>query len=298
MLSVTLRQFEYVTAIWRHSSVSAAAATLNVSQPALSVALGQLEAELGKPLFFRRSGGPMVPTSFGRDFLESTARIVGDTERLMTGNIAEPGRPVVVGFFEDLAPLLLAPILSHLGQLLPHIRVHPVLGDFEDVSSGLGKSGRMDFAITYDLGLDDAYVRSELVRLPIQAVVSVDHPFAQAGAATMAEVASAPIIVTDQGLSKAHMLRVFSERGHRLSIAHMAGTMETMRSLAANGLGVGLSYTKPKSDTSYDGKPVRQVPIIDADTTEPIILVSHRENALSGNAERTREAIMRMVLEL
>lgn len=108
----------------------------------------------------------------------------------------------------------------------------------------------------------------------------------------MAEVASAPIIVTDQGLSKAHMLRVFSERGHRLSIAHMAGTMETMRSLAANGLGVGLSYTRPKSEITYDGKAVRQVPITDAAITEPIILVSHRDNTLSGNAERTRDAII------
>lgn len=298
MLSITLRQLEYVTAIWRHSGVSSAAVALNVSQPALSVALGQLEAELGKPLFLRRSGGPMIPTSFGRDFLEGASRIVGDTQRLMTGDVVETGQPVVLGFFEDLAPLLLAPVLSHLGRVLPDIHIHPLLGDFEDVSSGLGKSGRMDFAITYDLGLDDAYIRSELLRLPIQAVVSADHPFAHAGAATMAEVASAPIIVTDQGLSKTHMLRVFSERGHRLSIAHMAGTMETMRSLAANGLGVGLSYTRPKSEITYDGKAVRQVPITDAAVTEPIILVSHRDNALSGNAERTRDAIMGMVLEL
>jgi len=269
-----MRQLEYVTAIWRHSSVSAAAMAVNVSQPALSVALGQLEAELGKPLFLRRPGGPM------------------------TGGAVETGQPVTLCFFEDLAPLLLAPVLAHLGRVLPDIRIQPMLGDFEDVSSGLGKSGRMDLAITYDLGLNDAYVRTELVRLPIQAVVSADHPFARAGAATMAEVAALPIIVTDQGLSRAHMLRLFSARGHRLSIAHMAGTMETMRSLAANGLGVGLSYTRPRSPITYDGRQVRQVPITDAASTEPIILVTHRDNALSANAARTRDAILAMAIDV
>ena len=40
MLSLTLRQIEYATATARHGGMTAAAAALHVSQPALSVALG------------------------------------------------------------------------------------------------------------------------------------------------------------------------------------------------------------------------------------------------------------------
>lgn len=90
----------------------------------------------------------------------------------------------------------------------------------------------------------------------------------------------------------------FNAQGYRLSILYEASTMETMRSLAANGLGVGLSYTRPRTEMTYDGKGVRQVPIIDAGSTEPVILASHRDNILSTNAQHIHDAICNMSLEV
>ena len=102
MLSITLRQLEYATAVARTESVSLAAEVLHVSQPALSVALSQLEAHLGQPLFLRRPGGPMRPTSFGRGFLESAERILADLTRLTEGTDLRPapaaGDPLSAAF--------------------------------------------------------------------------------------------------------------------------------------------------------------------------------------------------------
>ena len=51
MLSTTLRQLDYACAIARHGGLTAAAEALHVSQPALSVALAQIERQLGQQLF-------------------------------------------------------------------------------------------------------------------------------------------------------------------------------------------------------------------------------------------------------
>lgn len=48
-----LRQLEYYVAVVQHGSILQAASALNLSQPPLSVAMKQLEQELGTPLFFR-----------------------------------------------------------------------------------------------------------------------------------------------------------------------------------------------------------------------------------------------------
>ena len=48
-----LRVLEYFLAVAREQSISAAAASLHLSQPTLSVQLRQLEQELGKPLLIR-----------------------------------------------------------------------------------------------------------------------------------------------------------------------------------------------------------------------------------------------------
>ncbi|MCB2151467.1 MAG: hypothetical protein KDE06_10115, partial [Rhodobacteraceae bacterium] len=50
-------------------------------------------------------------------------------------------------------------------------------------------------------------------------------------------------------------------------------SLETMRSLAANGLGVGLSYTRPAPGLSYDGRPVVTRPVTGTGAGEPIVLV-------------------------
>lgn len=297
MLSTTLRQLGYVVAIERHGGMSAAASSLNISQPALSVALRSIETELGRSLFLRHPGGPMVATSFGRAFLPRARTLLDSAVQLMAGDAVRAG-PVTLAVFTDLAPVLLAPILTKLKASLPEIEINAHVGALDDITPSLIHSGIADLAITYDLGLDGSLVRRELVRLPLQVVVAAGHRFARDGSATMAQVAQEGILLTDQGLSRAHMLRVFSDRGFRLAIAHMAGTTETMRSFAANGLGVGLSYTCPHAEISYDGKPVRHVPIVDAEASEPIVLVHQRADALSLTAEAVATMIASIGTEL
>ncbi len=46
-----------------------------------------------------------------------------------------------------------------------------------------------------------------------------------------------------------------------------------MRSLAAIGEGVGISYTRPPTQISYDGKPLRTTLINNPEASEPVVLV-------------------------
>jgi DNA-binding transcriptional LysR family regulator len=298
MLSVTFRQLEYAVAVHRHAGVTAAAEVLNVSQPALSVALAQLEAQLGKTLFLRRAGGPIVPTSFGRDFLRDVGALLENARQLLTEPSAGASGPVTLAVYEDLAPLVLAPVLAMLKQTRPEIEINLHVGGFEDIAAALQSGVQADLAITYDLGLDRSFERVELVRLPIQAVVHAGHSFVGAGTVTISDVAAQPIILTNERLSKGHMLKVFGDRGFSLHVAYSAGTMETMRSFAANGLGVGLSYTRPRPEISYDGKPLCHVPIIDANASEPVVLVHHGAATLSASALAVHEAICALQLKL
>lgn len=284
MLSVTLRQLEYAVAVWRHQSVSQAAQALNVSQPALSVAIGQLEAQLGHPLFLRKSGGPMLPTGFGRGFLEDAERQLAQLARL-TARGGQSQTPVILGIFEDLAPLALAPLLRLMGALEPDLICQPRVDGFEGLAQGLAQ-GRIDMAVTYDLGLDASVARLELVRLLPHAVLDPAHPLAGQKAVTLRELTGVPLVLADQGLSIRHMRALFTHAGLSPNILHRAASLELMRSMAANGLGVGISYTCPIPDRSYDGKPLVTRRISDAGAGEAVVLARQNGNPLSEEAER------------
>ncbi|MEO6298300.1 MAG: LysR family transcriptional regulator, partial [Paracoccaceae bacterium] len=197
MLSTTLRQLEYACAIARHGGLTAAAESLHVSQPALSVALAQVERQLGQALFLRRAGGPMVPTAFGRGWLEAAALQLEGIARLMSD--APRTVPLRLAIFEDLAPLLLAPLLAAMAVPL----TSRIMG-FGELTDALIQ-GQADLAVTWDLGLPPGIQRTVLARLPPQAVLSVDHPLAGRGSLTLADLAEQPLVLTDQGLSIGHM---------------------------------------------------------------------------------------------
>ena len=64
-----LRQLVYFTSIAEHGSISAAARALHMSQPPLSYAIDQLEAEIGVKLFVRSVKG-IVLTPAGQLFYQ------------------------------------------------------------------------------------------------------------------------------------------------------------------------------------------------------------------------------------
>ncbi|GLS85056.1 LysR family transcriptional regulator [Cypionkella aquatica] len=287
MLSLTLRQLEYATAVARHGGMTAAAQALHVSQPALSVALGQLETLLGRPLFLRRAGGRLTPTAFGRSWLELADAQLSALVRLTDPNAAT--EDIRLAVFADLAPTCLAPILTYTARLAPHLKITPQVMDFEMLSDALYK-GKADLALTWDLGLQSDIARQTLARIAPHAVLAPDHPLAHHPSLRLADLGPEALILTDQGLSLGHMRGLFAQAGLTPQIRHRTASLDLMRSYAANGLGVGLSYTNPAARLSPDGKPIVTRPISDAGT-EPLILAHLAQNPPSAAAQQLASLI-------
>ena len=74
-----LYQLSYFRAIANFGSMAAAASAVNVTQPALSYAVSQLEKELGVTLFLRRSGKLQL-TSMGELLLNAADRVIKELD--------------------------------------------------------------------------------------------------------------------------------------------------------------------------------------------------------------------------
>lgn len=115
-----LRHLRYFIAVVQAGSLTAAAADLHMSQPPLSVAITQLEAELGVQLLTRTSKG-VDPTSAGRYLLDASSRILGDIDQLVS----------TLGRFGSGAAGALT--VAAVPQLMWH-RIPRLLRDFAEVS--------------------------------------------------------------------------------------------------------------------------------------------------------------------
>lgn len=291
MLSVNLRHIEYAIAVAEHGSVTLAAAAIHISQPALSVAIAALEDHLGHLLFIRRKGNPLVLTSYGQEFMTKATQLVAQFEALgETDDAVERRRPVVIGCYEDLGPLLIGPVLSEVKERYPEANLSIQTGDFDFLSREM-LTGRIDFSVTYNLGLDSSLVYREIAKIYPHILLYPDHPLVGLDKIQIRDLSSEPLVLVDQGRSLWHMVSLFRQHHISPNIAHRAATYEIMRSLVANGLGIGLSYTRSKSSTSHDGKPLLDRKIIDDYTAEPMVIVSNPANPLSPFAKEIEKLI-------
>jgi len=291
MLYLTLRHYEYICAVARHGSLSAAAEAVHVSQPALSAALSRIEDRLGHPLFLRRRGAALALTPQGRQFADQAQMLLDQAARLEDPKGAGAGqRRLVLMCFSDLAPFLLAPALKALRQALPQVEISHRACGFAPLITAL-TGGEADLAITYDLGLDAGFSRAELDRLAPHALVPPEHPLAGRSSITLHQLTQYPLVLSHEGMSIQHMLGLFKTQGLVPRIAHRADSLELLRSLAANGEGVGISYSLPPGGTSYDGKALCAVRVSDPVAEEPVILAAHAQMPKTSLAFKAHEIL-------
>ncbi|WP_166417241.1 LysR substrate-binding domain-containing protein [Cochlodiniinecator piscidefendens] len=293
MLYITLRQMEYITAVAAADSLTEAAAHLNISQPSLSVAVTQVEQHLGQKLFLRKKGARITATEFGNSFVERAADILSQAQSLEDPRAAArhiAGR-VTLGCFEDIAPLYLAPALSQLRAALPGVDVKYKIAGFSELASDM-LNNTVDLAITYDLGLDASFDKQVWRDIAPSAFFARTDPMGQRPQVSLAELADCPLILFEEGLSIRHVLGLFRRIGANPRVKHRTSSIEVMRSLAAHGEGVGISYTTPPTSQSYDGQQLCNVPISDSFAAEPIILASAHDISSAIPLEKMRTALM------
>lgn len=292
MLYLTLRQFEYIAAVARAGSLSGAAAQLNVSQPSLSVALTRVEERLGHRLFLRRKGAPITLTAAGEIYVGKVEDLLArahslDDPKLIRQSMS--GR-LTLGFFDDLAPFHLGPLLQALSCGLPSVDVRYHIAGFSSLARDM-LEGRVDLCVTYDLGLDASFAKDTLVMVSPCALFAEGHDLADSSQVALRDLVDQPLILSDEGLSVRHVLGLFRKINAKPMVRHRVRSLEVMRSLVGSNAGVGISYTIPPSGKTYDEKGIWAVPIADAFAKEPIILARNGLSPLTGVLKESLDII-------
>lgn len=125
MTNLTLKQLRYFEALTRHGRFRLAAEACAISQPALSMQIKELEAELGNDLF-ERSARDVKLTAFGETFAHRARDILRAVDEL--GELARAARnPFLarlrIGIIPTVAPYLLPAIINDLTSAFDGIQI-------------------------------------------------------------------------------------------------------------------------------------------------------------------------------
>jgi DNA-binding transcriptional LysR family regulator len=192
-----LRVFD---AVLREKGVTAAAARLELTQPAVSNALGRLRAVFGDALFVRTPSG-MEPTPFARGVAEPVRQALALLDSALAhGPGFEPTSATRAFRFymSDLGQVeFLPPLVERVQRLAPNVRLEAVSFDLEHIADGLG-SGALDLAIGFLPALGPPVQRKFLFRDPYVCLMREDHP-AGANLTRKKFVEASHVLVTYRG---------------------------------------------------------------------------------------------------
>ncbi|GGA30471.1 LysR family transcriptional regulator [Psychrobacillus lasiicapitis] len=251
------RVLRYFLTVAREGSITGAANFLHITQPTLSRQLKELEEELGKKLFIRKSHH-IVLTEEGmilRKRAEEIIDMVVKVEAEFSSMEESVGGDIYIGGGETKAMKLIAQIVKDLQLKYPTIKYHFHSGNSDDVTEQLDK-GLLDFGILIQPADLSKY---NYINLPAKDVWGVvmrkDSPLAVKESIQKTDLIDVPLLLSRQaikpGLSKNEFSEWFGDDYDKLNVVTTYNLVYNAAILVEEGIGYAVTLDKI-ANTSRD----------------------------------------------
>lgn len=291
---MNITQLRTFLAVVEHRSFSEAARSLGLSQPAVTMQVQSLEADLAATLLDRRYRRVEL-TEAGRMLLPHARKVIADIEkareeiaslsetvsgRLLVAASTVPGQYVL--------PRLLGAFLAEYPEVGVTLDVRDTAAVVEAVESGQAHIGMTGARVpgsrvtTEQLGSD----RLVLVCPP-------DHPFATAESVDLAELAEQPFIARESGsgtrMAAEAALRNAGLDPNELNVVMELGTGQAIVSAVEGGMGVAVVSAFP-AEKSIALDSIAEVRVPGFPTERPLFVVTPR-----GTLTRAADALLQFL---
>jgi LysR family transcriptional regulator, nitrogen assimilation regulatory protein len=274
-----LRTFIYVA---RSGSLREAAEQLDISQPALSNQIRNLERQVGSELFIRHGRGlKLNPT--GLDLLKKIEHAYAEIDVAFDGIIDTHRvsiQTLTLACVQTVGKYLLAELAAGFSTRFPHLRMSLLTASSPDVVS-MVERGYADIGVVYDL----AVVSDDVVIEPLldeEFAVFCPQAHAWESLPDVHSLAGAPLILPPREFA----LRRILERELRsgLNVAVECNSVEVTLGLVSRGLGLAVLPARlPASSVNAHG--LRCVHFVNAPLVRKLVTICRTRSATHRQVE-------------
>jgi DNA-binding transcriptional LysR family regulator len=251
-----LRSLKYLLSLFERGSFTAAAKSLFITQPAVSIQLHKLQDELGITLF-EMDGRSVRFTEAGEividyakrftDLEQELRRTIDDLESLERGSIA-------IGTIDAASIYVLPKVFLQFQKLYPGIDVHLEIASTMPMLEGLDER-RLDLVVgTMPDETPAGLVSCPIFRDRLAFIAPAGHPAAQRKSVDAASLAGYSFIsFHEESITRRNVEKAFSDRGLALRISMAMDSPEAIKKLVASGLGLAVLPLRMVQDDVASG---------------------------------------------
>ncbi|MEO8145522.1 MAG: LysR family transcriptional regulator [Betaproteobacteria bacterium] len=209
-------------AMFRHGSVTRAAAQIDLTQSAMSSALGRLRKQFGDPLFVNTRAG-MLPTPRALELAPPLTEALAMVRGAMGSRAAFDPRSSTRSlriYMTDVGEMVLLPsLMRHLHAHAPAMRLETAQLQAAELAVRL-ETGDIDLALGYLPQLPDKIRRARLFEEHYVCMTRPDHPLGRSAPLTLKEFLSARhVLIASMGSGHQTLERTLAERGVQENVA-------------------------------------------------------------------------------
>ncbi len=239
-LSISAESYKIFYHVAREGSISRAAESLFITQPAVSRTIRQLEEKIGSMLFFRTAKGVKL-TGEGKilfGFVEQAFNYLSLGERMISQMKALESGSISIGVGDSICKLYLIPYLKRYNTDHPGIAIHITNQKSHQIIEML-KRGQIDVGIVNLPIEDDALRITQVMEIhDCFAVGGKYHHLAEEPIA-LKELEHYPVMLIEKGSNSRRYVEDFLlSRGVRLEPDFELGNFELLAQFALINLGV------------------------------------------------------------
>lgn len=285
-------------AVAETGSVTAAAARLHVSQPALTREIRELEERLGVPLFDRLPRG-MQPTEAGQLLAEYAAQIfrLADAAEAAVGEFAGLKRGhLALASSRTVGVYLLPPVMDAFRERYPGVTLDLAVSNTERVKAAV-------LAQQCQIGLiEGPYDAGAFEAMPcghdeIIAVAGAAHPFARRRKLDAATLAQSELAMREAGSGTREVVeQAYAAHGLALNPSLTLGSPEAIKRLLRLGRAVAWASRRSVADELAAGVLVA-LPVADVRVVRALNLVWRKGQSLSPGARAFRDLVVEEIGE-
>lgn len=238
---VTLRQLRALAALVRTGSTKGAAAALNVTPPAITLQLRELESIVGLPLIERRPDG-IVTTAAGAGMLDMALHIdarLADTADLIETLRGVDGGKITVGVIST-AKYFVPQAIAAFARQHPNVDIGLKVGNREETIRSLAEFD-LDLVIMGRPPEGFPVDKTPIGDHPHVMIAPLDHPLAGRTELCLADLKDQKFLLREPGSGTRILFqKLMEETGFDPRLGMEMGSNETIKQAVIAGLGIAV----------------------------------------------------------
>ena len=243
---MNLVQLRYFQTVCRLQNMTHAAELLHVSQPSISAAIKELEAEFHVTLFHRRYRG-MIMTPEGERFLDLANGLLSHADQVQQAmaDIGQRRQLLRLGIPPVIGSLLLPQIIHGFLEKNPDFPLIIEEGGRQELEQELSVS-QLDLAfLLHDRPFDDSWDTIPVLDLETLCCVSMLHPLANRRSVAIPDLAEEPLVLfKNSHFQTRNVLDRYAVAGITPRVLHYTDQVLTVQRMVSRNLAVGFLFNR------------------------------------------------------